>query len=148
MMTEIKLPAMSPTMEEGSLAKWLVKEGDEVKSGDILAEIETDKATMELEADDGGVVEKLHVAGGTDGVKVGTLIATIRGEDDAEGPRLTPPVPGGGFAGGEVSPTDEGKSSNKGVSLPVREGLGVGRRQTHFEPLSTSNGFGRRSGTT
>ena len=82
-MTEIKLPAMSPTMEEGTLAKWLVKEGDTVKPGDVLAEIETDKATMELEADDGGVVEKLHVAAGSDGVKVGTLIATIRGEDDA-----------------------------------------------------------------
>ena len=82
-MTEIKLPAMSPTMEEGTLAKWLVKEGDTVKPGDVLAEIETDKATMELEADDGGVVEKLHVAAGSDGVKVGTLIATIRGEDDS-----------------------------------------------------------------
>ena len=85
-MTEIKLPAMSPTMEEGTLAKWLVKEGDTVKPGDVLAEIETDKATMELEADDGGVVEKLHVAAGSDGVKVGTLIATIRGEDDVAAP--------------------------------------------------------------
>ena len=82
-MTEIKLPAMSPTMEEGTLAKWLVKEGDTVKPGDVLAEIETDKATMELEADEGGVVEKLHVKDGSDGVKVGTLIATIRGEDEA-----------------------------------------------------------------
>jgi len=86
-MTEIKLPAMSPTMEEGTLAKWLVKEGDTVKPGDVLAEIETDKATMELEADEGGVVEKLHVPDGSDGVKVGTLIATIRGEDD-ENPSL------------------------------------------------------------
>ena len=85
-MTEIKLPAMSPTMEEGTLAKWLVKEGDTVKPGDVLAEIETDKATMELEADDGGVVEKLHVAAGSDGVKVGTLIATIRGEDEEAAP--------------------------------------------------------------
>ena len=125
-MTEIKLPAMSPTMEEGTLAKWLVAEGDTVKPGDMLAEIETDKATMELEADDGGVVEKLHVAGGTNGVKVGTLIATIRGEDDAEGPPLTPPVPGGESARGEVSLTNEGKNSDEGVPLPVREGLGVG----------------------
>ena len=82
-MAEIKLPAMSPTMEEGTLAKWLVKEGDTVKPGDVLAEIETDKATMELEADDGGVVTTLHVAAGSEGVKVGTLIATIAGEDDA-----------------------------------------------------------------
>ncbi|PZN95667.1 MAG: pyruvate dehydrogenase complex E1 component subunit beta [Alphaproteobacteria bacterium] len=86
MMAEIKLPAMSPTMEEGTLAKWLVKEGDTVKPGDVLAEIETDKATMELEADDGGVVQKLHVEAGSEGVKVGTLIATIAGEDDEPAP--------------------------------------------------------------
>ena len=92
-MTEIKLPAMSPTMEEGTLAKWLVKEGDTVKPGDVLAEIETDKATMELEADEGGVVEKLHVADGSDGVKVGTLIATIRGEDEAATDTATASVP-------------------------------------------------------
>ena len=85
-MPEIKLPAMSPTMEEGTLAKWLVKEGDTVKPGDVLAEIETDKATMELEADDGGVVTKLHVAAGAEGVKVGTLIATIAGEDEDAAP--------------------------------------------------------------
>jgi pyruvate dehydrogenase E1 component beta subunit len=91
-MAEIKLPAMSPTMEEGTLAKWLVKEGDTVKPGDVLAEIETDKATMELEADDGGVVTTLHVAAGTEGVKVGTLIATIAGEDDAP-VRVVPTVP-------------------------------------------------------
>ncbi len=93
-MAEIKLPAMSPTMEEGTLAKWLVKEGDTVKPGDVLAEIETDKATMELEADDGGVVQKLHVKAGSEGVKVGTLIATIAGEDEEP----TPPVE---KAGGE-----------------------------------------------
>jgi pyruvate dehydrogenase E1 component beta subunit len=91
-MAEIKLPAMSPTMEEGTLAKWLVKEGDTVKPGDVLAEIETDKATMELEADDGGVVTTLHVAAGTEGVKVGTLIATIAGEGDAP-VRVVPAVP-------------------------------------------------------
>ena len=87
-MTEIKLPAMSPTMEEGTLAKWLVKEGDTVKAGDVLAEIETDKATMELEADEGGVVQTLHVAAGSDGVKVGTLIATIAGEDEDAAARV------------------------------------------------------------
>ena len=78
-MPEIKLPAMSPTMEEGTLAKWLGKVGDTVKPGDVLAEIETDKATMELEADEGGVVVSLHVEAGVEGVPVGTLIATIRG---------------------------------------------------------------------
>jgi pyruvate dehydrogenase E2 component (dihydrolipoamide acetyltransferase) len=74
---EIKMPALSPTMEEGTLAKWLVKEGDEVKSGDLLAEIETDKATMEFEAVDEGVIGKILVAEGTDNVKVGTVIAVI-----------------------------------------------------------------------
>ena len=81
----IQMPALSPTMEEGTLAKWLVKEGDTVSSGDLLAEIETDKATMEFEAVDEGVVAKILVAEGTEGVKVGTVIAIIaeEGEDAA-----------------------------------------------------------------
>ena len=77
MATEILMPALSPTMEEGTLAKWLVKEGDTVKSGDILAEIETDKATMEFEAVDDGIVGKLLIAEGTAGVKVNTPIAVL-----------------------------------------------------------------------
>ncbi|MDB5674939.1 MAG: branched-chain alpha-keto acid dehydrogenase subunit [Sphingomonas bacterium] len=80
---EIKMPALSPTMEEGTLAKWLVKEGDTVKSGDLLAEIETDKATMEFEAIDEGTIGQILIAEGTDNVKVGTVIATIIGDDDA-----------------------------------------------------------------
>ena len=79
---ELKMPALSPTMEEGTLARWLVKEGDKVSSGDLLAEIETDKATMEFEAVDEGIVTKILVAEGTDGVKVGAVIAMIQGEDD------------------------------------------------------------------
>jgi pyruvate dehydrogenase E2 component (dihydrolipoamide acetyltransferase) len=79
---EIKMPALSPTMEEGTLAKWLVKEGDTVKSGDLLAEIETDKATMEFEAVDEGTIGQILIAEGTDNVKVGTVIATINGEDE------------------------------------------------------------------
>jgi len=83
MAIELKMPALSPTMEEGTLAKWLVKEGDTVASGDIMAEIETDKATMEFEAVDEGVIAKILIAEGTDGVKVGTVIAIIaeEGED-------------------------------------------------------------------
>jgi pyruvate dehydrogenase E1 component beta subunit len=77
MATELKMPALSPTMEEGTLAKWLVKEGDDVKSGDILAEIETDKATMEFEAVDEGKIAKILVPEGTDGVKVGQPIALL-----------------------------------------------------------------------
>ena len=77
MPTEILMPALSPTMEEGTLAKWLVKEGDTVKSGDILAEIETDKATMEFEAVDEGVIGKILIAEGTSGVKVNAAIAVL-----------------------------------------------------------------------
>ena len=101
---ELKMPALSPTMEEGTLAKWLVKEGDEVKSGDILAEIETDKATMEFEAVDEGKIAKILVAEGTDGVKVGQPIAILAGEgEDAsvaaapapktEAPKAAPSAP-------------------------------------------------------
>ncbi len=79
---EIKMPALSPTMEEGTLAKWLVKAGDTVKSGDIMAEIETDKATMEFEAVDEGVIIAIAVPEGSEGVKVGTVIATLAGEDE------------------------------------------------------------------
>ncbi len=86
MAIELKMPALSPTMEEGTLAKWLVKEGDSVKSGDILAEIETDKATMEFEAVDEGVISSITVAEGTDGVKVGTVIALISGDDEETAP--------------------------------------------------------------
>ncbi len=83
MAIEILMPALSPTMEEGTLAKWLVKEGDTVQSGDIIAEIETDKATMEFEAVDEGVIGKILIAEGTEGVKVNTAIAIIgeEGED-------------------------------------------------------------------
>src|SRR3954453_24251162 len=92
MSTEILMPALSPTMEEGKLAKWLVKEGDDVKSGAILAEIETDKATMEFEAVDEGKIARILVPEGTDGVKVGAPIAN-RAEG---GESISPPPPGGG----------------------------------------------------
>ncbi|NML05387.1 pyruvate dehydrogenase complex E1 component subunit beta [Sphingomonas sp. G-3-2-10] len=113
MAIELKMPALSPTMEEGTLAKWLVKEGDVVKSGDILAEIETDKATMEFEAVDEGTIASIVVAEGTDNVKVGTVIATIaaEGEDasaapapapkaEAPAPKAEEPVPAAGEDGG------------------------------------------------
>ncbi|WP_404334093.1 pyruvate dehydrogenase complex dihydrolipoamide acetyltransferase [Sphingomonas sp. MMS12-HWE2-04] len=91
---EIKMPALSPTMEEGTLAKWLVKEGDTVKSGDLLAEIETDKATMEFEAVDEGVIGKITVPEGTDNVKVGTVIAVMAGDGEETSAAATPtPTP-------------------------------------------------------
>ncbi|MFK7753281.1 MAG: pyruvate dehydrogenase complex dihydrolipoamide acetyltransferase [Sedimentitalea sp.] len=87
---EILMPALSPTMEEGTLAKWLVKPGDVVNAGDLLAEIETDKATMEFEAVDEGTIGDILIAEGTEGIKVNTAIATLIGDDDAapaESPR-------------------------------------------------------------
>ena len=92
MAIDLKMPALSPTMEEGTLAKWLVKPGDIVKSGDILAEIETDKATMEFEAVDEGVIGDLIIAAGTEGVKVGTIIATLQGDDEDPAPAAAQPA--------------------------------------------------------
>jgi len=94
MATDILMPALSPTMEEGTLAKWLVKEGDTVSAGDILAEIETDKATMEFEAVDEGVVGKILVAEGTEGVKVNSPIAVLLAEgEDASAAEAASPAP-------------------------------------------------------
>jgi pyruvate/2-oxoglutarate dehydrogenase complex dihydrolipoamide acyltransferase (E2) component len=88
------MPALSPTMEEGTLAKWLVKEGDTVASGDVIAEIETDKATMEFEAVDEGVIGKILVAEGTEGVKVNAPIAVLL--EEGEERRRTSPAAGNG----------------------------------------------------
>ncbi len=93
MSIEIKMPALSPTMEEGTIAKWLVKEGDTVKSGDLMAEIETDKATMEFEAVDEGVVGKILVPEGTDNVKVGTVIMVLAGESEDVSAAAPAPAP-------------------------------------------------------
>ena len=94
MAIDIQMPALSPTMEEGTLSKWLVKEGDEVSSGDILAEIETDKATMEVESIDEGIVGKIVVPAGTDGVKVGAVILQLledgESSDDLGKPAAAP----------------------------------------------------------
>src|SRR3954452_21393108 len=89
---ELKMPALSPTMEEGTLAKWLVKEGDDVKSGDILAEIETDKATMEFEAVDEGKIAKILVPEGTDGVKVGQPIALLASDGEQVSETSSAPI--------------------------------------------------------
>ncbi|WP_096785311.1 pyruvate dehydrogenase complex dihydrolipoamide acetyltransferase [Rhodobacter sp. CZR27] len=95
MATEILMPALSPTMEEGTLAKWLKKEGDEIRSGDIIAEIETDKATMEFEAVDEGILGKILIAEGTAGVKVNTPIAVLveEGESAEAAPAEKAPAP-------------------------------------------------------
>jgi pyruvate dehydrogenase E2 component (dihydrolipoamide acetyltransferase) len=116
MSIELKMPALSPTMEEGTLAKWLVKVGDSVSSGDLLAEIETDKATMEFEAIDEGVIKEILVAEGTDGVKVGTVIAVIAGEDDDEAapaPTAASPVVS------KPEPAKKGPFVSSAVETPV-----------------------------
>src|SRR3546814_68715 len=93
MAIEIKMPALSPTMEEGTIAKWFVKAGDKVASGDILAEIETDKATMEFEAVDEGTIADIAIPEGTDGVKVGTVIALLVAEgEDVSAPKEKSPA--------------------------------------------------------
>ena len=128
MAIDIKMPALSPTMEEGTLAKWLVKEGDTVKSGDIMAEIETDKATMEFEAVDEGVVAKILVAEGTDGVKVGEVIMQLAGEgEDASAAASA--------ATKDDSPAPEAKADEKKPDAvedsahPAQEKVETGARQ-------------------
>ena len=119
---EIKMPALSPTMEEGTLAKWLVKEGDTVSSGDLMAEIETDKATMEFEAVDEGVIAKILVAEGTDNVKVGTVIAILA----EEGEDASAAASSGGEAKAEApkeaakadAPKDEASKDKSGAETP------------------------------
>jgi len=122
MPTELKMPALSPTMEEGTLAKWLVKEGDTVSSGDILAEIETDKATMEFEAVDEGTISKILVPEGSDGVKVGTPIAVLT----ADGEEASSPSP----------PAGEGKAA------PAAEGEGAKGEEKAPEPAPPAKGGG------
>ncbi|MCS6758019.1 MAG: pyruvate dehydrogenase complex E1 component subunit beta [Candidatus Devosia euplotis] len=106
-MPQILMPALSPTMEEGALSKWLVKVGDTVKSGDVLAEIETDKATMEVESVDEGVVTELLIAEGTEGVKVNTPIALMLGEGESVGeaaPKVAEQSGSAAPAAGEAAP--------------------------------------------
>ncbi|MDO8323946.1 MAG: pyruvate dehydrogenase complex dihydrolipoamide acetyltransferase [Phenylobacterium sp.] len=110
MSTEILMPALSPTMEEGTLAKWYVKKGDVVKSGDVIAEIETDKATMEVEAVDEGTIEDILVPEGTENVKVNSPIARLSGEGEvAASPLPSPPA-------GEGGPAEQGRM--RGLSEP------------------------------
>ncbi|MEH3038676.1 MAG: pyruvate dehydrogenase complex dihydrolipoamide acetyltransferase [Sphingomonas paucimobilis] len=122
---EIKMPALSPTMEEGTLAKWLVKEGDTVKSGDIMAEIETDKATMEFEAVDEGTIGKVLVAEGTDNVKVGAVIAILleEGEDasaiDAAPKKAETPAPADDQFKGKPDATDPNKTGSEATPAPA-----------------------------
>jgi len=111
----ITMPALSPTMEEGNLAKWLVKEGDKVSSGDVLCEIETDKATMEVESVDEGTVAKLVVAAGTEGVKVNAVIAILA----AEGESVEDAAKGGGDAAPAPAPAAAPAEAPKAEAAPT-----------------------------
>ncbi len=117
MPTQILMPQLSPTMEEGKLAKWHVKEGDQVRSGDVLAEIETDKATMEVEAPDDGTIDKLLVAEGTEHVPVNYPIAHLLTEDDSAAAGSPSPLRGEDAA---QSAAGEGghKPANSGTPSP------------------------------
>ena len=128
MPTEILMPALSPTMEEGTLSKWHVKEGDTVSSGDILAEIETDKATMEFEAIDEGVIGKIMIAEGTEGVKVNAVIAELLedgetaadiGTTSAAGPAAQP------AAAAEAAPAGSPETAAPATAAPVKDGTRV-----------------------
>jgi pyruvate dehydrogenase E1 component beta subunit len=116
-MPDILMPALSPTMEEGKLSKWLVKEGDTVNPGDVLAEIETDKATMEVESVDSGTVAKILVAEGSEGVKVNTPIAQVLGEGE-EAP-TGEPAPVERANGAKESEKPGPDAAENGVSMPA-----------------------------
>ncbi|SMX41977.1 pyruvate dehydrogenase complex E1 component subunit beta [Actibacterium lipolyticum] len=118
MATEILMPALSPTMEEGTLAKWLVKEGDTVSSGDILAEIETDKATMEFEAVDEGIIGKILIAEGTEGVKVNTAIAVLIEEGEDADAAVAAPAPAAAEAAPAAAPAPAQPKAPEAVVEP------------------------------
>ena len=133
MPTPIKMPALSPTMEEGTLAKWLVKPGDKVEAGDIMAEIETDKATMEFEAVDEGTIASIAVDEGSEGVKVGTVIAMLaeEGEDLDEAAAAAPD------GDGEVpEPTSADAGSDKESAVPAKVGAANEAAQQKATPAS------------
>ena len=132
---ELKMPALSPTMEEGTLAKWLVKEGDTVKSGDILAEIETDKATMEFEAVDEGTIGRIMIPEGSEGVKVGTVIAVMTGEGEETAPEAG--------AGAAIPPTEAPASAGaqeplEETGVPAQAGTSGGEAQPQAPPPAGS----------
>ncbi|MEO0461903.1 MAG: pyruvate dehydrogenase complex E1 component subunit beta [Pseudomonadota bacterium] len=120
MAIELKMPALSPTMEEGTLAKWLKAEGDTIEPGDIIAEIETDKATMEFEAIDEGTLAKIMIAEGTENVAVGTIIAMLAGEGEDAGPVTeAPAAPAQAAPAAEIAP-EPSAAASQASAAPVK----------------------------
>ena len=136
MATELKMPALSPTMEEGTLAKWLVKEGDAVKSGDILAEIETDKATMEFEAVDEGTIAKILVPEGTDGVKVGQPIALLAGDGESVDVAAAAPAAQPAPAPEAPTPSDQKTEATPVETADAQQAPETGTTQLTATPAS------------
>jgi len=149
---EILMPALSPTMEEGNLSSWLVKEGDAVKSGDVIAEIETDKATMEVEAVDEGVMGKILVEAGTEGVKVNAVIALLLEEGEDKGALEGagsggPKSSSGGDTPPRPSPQGEGEGSRQAES-GAKDDAPTAKKSTNGSTSSPSpSGEGRGGGS-
>jgi len=139
------MPALSPTMEEGTLAKWLVKAGDKVRSGDVIAEIETDKATMEVEAVDEGVVDEILVPEGTEEVKVNTPIARLKGEGEESSPSPAPksPSPPAGEGGPRIG-SDEGSRGESAKAPPPPVERSETPHPSASPPPSPARGEGTR----
>jgi len=143
----IKMPALSPTMEEGTLTRWLLKVGDKVSAGDIMAEIETDKATMEFEAVDEGVIADIAVPEGTEGVKVGTVIATLA--EEGEDPADVKPAGGGAAEKPAANKAEAEPASTEEKAqppAPVRPEPAEGRAKTTDEGARTSESPARTDG--
>ncbi|RWL81111.1 MAG: pyruvate dehydrogenase complex dihydrolipoamide acetyltransferase [Mesorhizobium sp.] len=128
----ITMPALSPTMEEGNLSKWLVKEGDKVSPGDVIAEIETDKATMEVEAVDEGTVAKLVVPAGTEGVKVNALIAILAGEGEDAGAAAK--------SGSSATPKADAPKAEAPKEAPKPAAAAAATAPAKAEPAPVANG--------
>jgi pyruvate dehydrogenase E1 component beta subunit len=160
-MTDILMPALSPTMEEGTLSKWLVKEGDAVKPGDVIAEIETDKATMEVEAVDEGVITRLVIPAGAEGVKVNTVIAVLTGVEEAAAkgnggsskPAAAPHARSKNEAAnqtadaevGQAEPASEAKTKNDGHRLRAPEQTSGASEGLHDPTLAEGTTYTKTS---
>ncbi len=149
MPTPIKMPALSPTMEEGTLAKWLVKPGDTVNAGDIMAEIETDKATMEFEAVDEGTIASIAVEEGTEGVKVGTVIAMLaeEGEDLDEAAKAAPAADAAKDKADEKPASDKSEAKSEPAKAAPRENAEPARAAVDTEskaPAAPKDDSGER----
>ena len=145
MPVNILMPALSPTMEKGNLAKWIKQEGDKVKAGDVIAEIETDKATMEVEAVDEGIVAKLVVPAGTEGVKVNALIAILAGEGEdagsaAKGSGAAAPAKAEAAKAEAPKPEPAAMAAPKAEAAPVANGHGSSFPDA-FSPVTGGSGI-------